>query len=234
MPTIQTELQSLSPSALVELFELDMTNLPGGQIERFHAGTNTLTQPVVWQGNTYMAAPIEVEGFDVTTKGALPRPKIRIANVGGAFSALAMENDDLVGCKIIRKRTYARFLDAVNFPGGVNPEADPQQRLKDDLWFVEQKLSENRYVIEWELSSAFDLQGVMLPYRQVLQNSCPWRYRGPECGYAGPYLDKNDKSCSRSNDFCSKRFSNCRARFGFDVLPFGGFPGAVRVNVTGN
>ena len=85
MPTIQTELQSLSPSALVELFELDMTNLPGGQIERFHAGTNTLTQPVVWQGNTYMAAPIEVEGFDVTTKGALPRQKIRIANVGGAL-----------------------------------------------------------------------------------------------------------------------------------------------------
>src|SRR3569833_4618973 len=115
MPTIQTELQSLSPSALVELFELDMTNLPGGQVERFQAGTIPLTQPVVWQGNTYMAAPIEVEGFDVTTKGALPRPKIRIANVGGVFLALVLVFVVLVCCKIIRKRTYARYKDTVNF-----------------------------------------------------------------------------------------------------------------------
>lgn len=227
--TIQTEIQSLSPSALVELFVLDATNLVGGTTLRFHAGTNALTQPVVWQGLTYYPLPIEAEGFDYSSKGVLPRPKMRVANVQGLFSAAASESEDLVGCKIYRKRTMVRYLDAVNFSGG-NPDADPNQALPDDMFYVEQKTMESRYVIEWELASAFDLFGVLLPRRQVIQNACMWKYRSASCGYMGTtYLDTNDDPTTSELDSCSKRLASCRARFGVAaVLPYGGFPGALR------
>lgn len=227
--TIKSEIQSLSPSAEIELFVFDSTMLPGGDITRFHAGTNELLQPVVWQGNTYSPIPVEASGFDIQTKGTLPRPRFKVANVAGAFSALALEFDDLIGCKVTRKRTYQRYLDAVNFTDG-NATADPNQYLPDDLWHVERKVSENRYLVEWELSSAFDLQGVMLPFRQVIQNSCPWQYRSAECGYTGVnYFTTMDVGCAQGSDRCGKRLNSCKIRFGAAaVLPFGGFPGAVR------
>jgi lambda family phage minor tail protein L len=226
--TIQVEIQSLSPSALIELFVIDTTNFVGGSLYHFHAGTNGLQQPLVWQGLTYQPLPIQSEGFDVQTRGALPRPKIRVANANGIFSALVAQDDDLVGCLITRKRTFAKFLDAVNFPGAVNADADPNQFYDDDLWFVDRKVSENRYMIEWELASAFDLHGVMLPYRQVIQNSCAWKYRSAECGYTGVPYDVNDVASTTANDFCSKRLGSCKVRFGAGIIPFGGFPGAVR------
>lgn len=229
--SVTSEIQSLSPSATVELFVIDTTNSPGGAVMHFHAGTNALTQPVVWQGVSYSPFPIEAEGFDISSKGVLPRPRVRVANIGGMFSAEVAAFDDMVGSKVTRKRTFARYIDGVNFAGGVNPsgEADPCQHLPDDLWYIERKVSENRYIIEWELASAFDLQGVMLPGRQVIQNSCASKYRSAECGYTDTlYFDKNDVACGASGDFCAKRLSSCRARFGTGILPFGGFPGAVR------
>lgn len=226
---LQSEIQSLSPSALIELFELDMTP-KGGTKSYFHAGTNALMQPVTWQGVQYVALPIETEGFDVSSKGVLPRPKMRIANINGLFSAEVRAKDDLIGCKVTRRRTFARYLDAVNFPNG-NPYADPNQKFQDDVWFVDRKVNENKYMIEWELASVFDLQGVMLPYRQVIQNTCPWKYRGAECGYTGTaYFDRNDNAVgSASGDQCGKRLKSCEIRFaGSSFIPFGGFPGATR------
>lgn len=227
--SIAADIQSLSPSAEIELFVLDSTNLPDGTISPFHAGTNLLRQPITWQGVVYTPLPIEAEGFDISTKGTLPRPKLRVANINGLFSAAAEENDDLVGCKVTRKRTLLKYLDAVNFPGGVNPNADTNQYLPDDVWYVEQKMAENRYVVEWELASVFDLQGVMLPSRQIIQDSCPWKYRGVDCGYTGTnYFDAFDQPTTQSGDTCAKHLSSCKKRFGNETLPFGGYPGAVR------
>lgn len=229
--TIKAEIQSLSPSALIEVFELNMSNTPAKGVHYFHAGTNELSQPIVWQGKVYESWPIEASGFDIVTQGTLPRPKIRIANVGGLVTAEVRANNDLVGCKIIRRRTFAKYLDAVNFPGG-NPSANQGEYLPDEMWFVEQKKNETRLVVEFELSSVFDLMGVQLPARQVIKNSCQWQYRSAECGYTGPYFDKDDKPTStRLEDSCGKRLSSCKARqahFSEQILPFGGFPGARR------
>lgn len=224
--TIKSEIQLLAPSAMIEVFEIDTSSLGGG-IYHFHAGTNKLLLPVIWQGVSYTALPIEADGFELTTKGTLPRPLIRVANVGGIFSALSAELGDLVSAKITRKRTFARYLDAVNFTDG-NSTADQNQFLPDELWFVERKASENRYVIEWELSSAFDLMGVMLPSRQVIQNTCAWKYRSAECSWMGGNFDKSDQPCGAADDFCSKKLSSCKTRFGANIIPFGGFPGSVR------
>lgn len=230
MSKFTEELQSLSPTSMLELFVLDLSNTTSGGVLYFHAGTNELNAPVVWQGETYEPWPIEAEGFDVSSQGALPQPKLRVANIDGMFSGEVAANRDLLDCMLTRKRTFARFLDAENFIDG-NPEADPNQHADDDIWFIDQKLSENRYTLEFQLASVFDLMGVQLPNRQVLKSACSWRYRGPECGYTGAPYDRFDQPTTAINDSCSKLLGSCRVRFKGRPLPYGGFPGATKYDV---
>lgn len=226
--SITSEIQTLEPSAIIELFTLDASSFGGG-VHLFHAGTNGLLQNVVWQGNTYVAFPVQASGFDYSGNGQLPRPKLVVANVTGAITALVLNYDDMLGAKLTRKRTLAKYLDAVNFPGGVNPTADPTAEFADDVFYVDRKATETRDVVEFELAAAFDVAGVQLPRRQIIQNVCVWSYRGAECGYTGTaYFDATDVSVSTAGqDVCGKRLSSCKVRFGANnPLPFGSFPAA--------
>ena len=226
--TITSEIQKLEPSAILELFIMDASAF-GGDVLRFHAGTNGLRQNVVWQGNTYTAFPIQASGFDFSGNGQLPRPKLQVANITGAISLLVLTYDDLLGAKVTRKRTLAKYLDAANFTGGVNPTADPLAEFADDIFVIDRKATETRDMVEFELAAAFDVAGVQLPRRQIIQNVCVWRYRGTECGYTGTtYFDANDASVASAGlDVCGKRLSSCKARFGASApLPFGSFPAA--------
>lgn len=225
---IHAEIQKLAPSAVIELFVLDLSLFGQGMVY-FHAGTNALQQRVVWQGKAYDAFPIQVEGFEFNGNGQIPRPKLKVANITGAITALVLTYQDLVGAKITHKRTLAKYLDAVNFPAGVNPTADPSAEFSDDIYYIDRKSRETRDVIEFELAASFDLEGVNLPRRQIVQNVCPWRYRSSECGYTGTsYFDANDQRVNaNSQDICGKRLSSCQVRFGqTSELPFGGFPAA--------
>lgn len=221
------DIQKLTPGVLVELFTLDASPI-GGEVFHFHAGTNELGGDVVWQGVTYARYPVEAEGFEMRATGTAPRPKIRAANINGVLSAVVREVDDLVGAKVTRKRTFARYLDAVNFAGG-NPSADPNVAFPDEVYYIDRKVTENRVMVEWELVSAMDLAGVKLPRRQIIANVCPWKYRGTECNYTGgPVADiYNNPTSDPAKDVCSKKLTGCKLRFGANgVLRYGGFPAA--------
>ena len=226
--TLVNELATLSPSARIELVVVDATVL-GGTVLRFHAGTNALNQPLVWQGNTYTVLPIQTEGFEVRPDGPAARPVLRVSNNGGVVGALARQYNHLQGATLIRKRTRARYLDAVNFPGGVNPSADPTAAYADELWLFDRMSGRNRTLIEWELVSPLDLEGVLLPRRQVRVSVCTWKYRSSECGYAGGPVAKLDDTATSDPDLdrCSLLVSGCKLRFGATAeLPIGIFPGA--------
>lgn len=225
--TFESEIQKLSPSAKVELFEVDLTAL-GEDVYRFHAGTNELKTSVVWQGETYTPWPCQASGFDYNTTSQIPRPKLVLANVTGAITALVLSLNDCVGGKVTRHLTMVKYLDAVNFTGGINPTADDTAEAIE-IYFIDRKSLETATIVEFELTAAFDVSGVQLPRRQVVQNICPFLYRGGECSYAGSsYFDANDVAVgSLAQDVCGKRLSSCKARFGEnEELPFGAFPGA--------
>jgi len=225
--TIQTEIQSLSPSALIELFTLDLT-LQGGPVLHWHAGTNELGSDIVWGGVTFTRFPVQASGFKQSGIGSLPRPKISTSNNQGIMAALARQYSDFGGCKLTRIRTFARFLDAVNFPGG-NLQADPSQSLPNEVWFFDRKSSEDGNLIEFELASSLDMVAVKIPRRQFIQNCCAWVYRGADCGYTGgPVATAADVPTSNpALDVCSKYLTGCKFRFGSSaILPYGGFPGA--------
>lgn len=225
--SIHEQLQSLEPSAIIELFELQLTEEVNGVDLTFyyHAGTNELSADVVFNRLTYVAAPIEVDGFEVSSKGTLPRPSMRIANANSAISALIVLYNPLQA-KVTRIRTCKKFLDPTNFANGINATADPFAKFEDEIWYIDRVANENPQVVEFELTSKLDLTNLALPRRQVLEH-CQWKYRGSECGYTGNrYFDINNASTDRNGDVCGKRYSSCAKRFPSGDLPFGGFPGA--------
>lgn len=225
--SISTDIQKLEPGAIIELFEVDLTPF-GGELLRFHAGTNQLTQNIVWKGNEYVAFPVKASGFEFSGQGQAPRPKLMVANVFGSITALVLQYQDIVGAKVTRRRTLSKYLDAVNFPGSVNPTADPNAEFPADVFYVDRKANETNEMVEFELAPAMDVTNVMLPRRQIVQNICPWKYRGAECGYTGTaYFNANDQATNLAGDACGKRLSSCKLRFGqFAELPYGGFPAA--------
>ena len=229
VPTsIQEQIQSLQPSAIIELFQLELTEAVNDidQTFYYHAGTNGLTANVVFAGITYVATPIEVEGFELSARGLLPQPVMRVANVSGAISSILLTYNPLQA-KLTRIRTCQKFLDGVNFSGGTNPSADPTAKFDDDIFYIDRVSKENKQLVEFELTSKLDLMNLQLPARQVVEY-CPWVYKGPECGYTGSkYFDANDNSTTQANDVCGKRFNSCKLRFGAaNNLPHGGFPGS--------
>ena len=122
---IISDLQKNNPSAIIELFELELdSTLHGSQTTmtyRFHAGSSLdLNGKVIWQNNEYLRYPVEASGF-AFQKGQLPRPQITISNALSLISAVMLEvnlitaGNDLTGAKVTRIRTLAKFLDAGNF-----------------------------------------------------------------------------------------------------------------------
>ncbi|PZR92246.1 MAG: phage minor tail protein L [Stutzerimonas stutzeri] len=233
--SIQTEAQKLDPSAIISLFTIDTTSL-GGPLLYFVQGTDG-TQPVKFNGIEYQPVDVEFSGLETTGTGALPTPKIRVSNVDGLAQAIVSTWGELLGCTLYRVRTFKRFLDG-------QPDADPTAFYGPDIFRFERRTSENAVYIEWELSAAIDQEGKMLPGRQVIRQTCLWRYRifrpgsgydysKAQCPYTGnQYFDRNDQPVSDpSKDYPSRRLSCCRARFGRNnPLPFGGFPGVQRVS----
>lgn len=226
---IASEVQLLNPTALITLYELDTTMIAGGTVFHFHPDVNGLGAPIVWNNQEYVPFPILAEGFEWRSSGTMPRPTVHVANVAGLFGALLREMDDLVGAKLTRIRTFARYLDAVNFPDG-NPLADPTAEMTRDVYYINRKVKEG-VLVEFELAALLDVHGIKLPRRLIAPNACPWKYRGPGCEYAGPPVaDVNDNpTTDPALDRCGCRLSSCKLRFTNQVIPFGGFPGAALV-----
>ena len=116
---IASAIQAIAPSALIELFQLELNVPQHGVAETyyFHAGTSMSNNgDLIWAGQSYMALPIEAEGFEYSGQGSLPRPRLRISNIMGTITALILTlPEGLEGAKLTRIRTLARFIDSANF-----------------------------------------------------------------------------------------------------------------------
>jgi lambda family phage minor tail protein L len=174
---LQKTLQDADAKTIVELFDFELNTAQHGEttVHRFTNTKNELGNDIVWQGNTYTAIPLKAEGYEASGQGTLPRPNISVSNLLGTFTTLiAILPDGLEGCKVTRTRTLSKYLDAVNFTGSSNSDADPTSYFRPrDIYFIDRKSMENRDVISYEMCSAFDLAGVRLPKRQILPDDFP-------------------------------------------------------------
>lgn len=253
------ELLRLEPTAVIDLFEVVLSLEVNGVNDtlRYHAGKNGLTEDIKFGGVTYPAVPVEVDGFEFSAKGTLPRPTLRVANVNNAITNL-MQTYDVLAAKVRRIRTFVKFIDTSNFnsnpsftketdvevslltQGGdtlieqtFNDTSDPDAKIVE-TWYIDRVSSENPQFVEFELAPKIDLTNLAIP-RRTIEEFCPWRYRGEECGYQGDacftvtdqVITGGTLADRKAADSCGKRLSSCRLRFGTQLdLPFGGFAGA--------
>jgi lambda family phage minor tail protein L len=199
---IASSLLDIQPTAVLEFFRIypDIINKPTTFIP-IHGGS-VFGGNVAWQSVEYIPVPIEGEGFEINGNGQLSRPKIRIANKDYLISSLLQNNFDFKNAKIIRKRTFLKYLDDVNFDGG-NPfgSQDFTAEISNEIFLISQKTAENKAYVEFELTTPLDLENFEITNRQILAKYCYWMYRGRGCNYVNkpiemengdPFLDADE------------------------------------------
>ena len=185
---------------------------------------------IVFDGQTFEPMALQVSGMEMNSTGRASSPTLSMANnidgLQNAVSAYCLQFNDFAGARLTVISTLAKYLDAENFSQG-NPTASNE--AENQLWFIEQKTSENMGQVTFELSNPIDFEGQRIPIRQV-SSQCHWcmmgDYRGEECGYTGAamFTEKNEPTDNPALDKCGGRLSSCKVRK--NEGSFGGQPAA--------
>lgn len=214
--SLNTELNSLSPSAQVILYEIDLSEVAPTTINYNYDGEqpinngifriyndyniyNHLNNPygrLKWQDNYYYPFPIFAEGFEYSSAGTLPSPKISISNLSPDYSSNSFYRyirmqiqslGDIVGAKFSRIKTFLKYLDGSNFSGNINPYNPNiglyEIELPRDIYYIDRKTVENKNIIEYQLNTILDVENLTLPARTIYAKKCPFQYRGEGCVY---------------------------------------------------
>ena len=238
------------PSGKIKLVEADGAAF-GAEVLRFHytpiphtpdesiaAGdevTKLTPKSIWWNGLEFGLWPFSVEGMKLTTEQQQD-PTLTVGNLSGIVSSMCNSFGDLADAKVRIIETYAKFLDARNFPNG-NPSADPNEAWIQ-AFFIDSKGYGDDETVRFNLGNPADLTGLMIPTRQIT-SYCTWsargQYRKSPCNYAGtayfdekgnPVQDPALDKCGGCLQDCIKRVGAGKANPNSAVLPFGGFPAA--------
>ena len=228
--TMNADLASYSPDAVIDLFKLDLTPVEAtAPVYYFYPGHGQSTatdgsqapspSAIVFGGRTYVPWGVEVSGFKSSTGGASPRPRLHVGNKDRVFTAAAKVYRDLVGAEFTRTRTLRKFLD-----DGSDP--DPSQKV-EEIYFINAKIADDPSVIEWEMVTGLDVDDLRLPARTMVADVCPWPYvtedRAPDPTFECPwtrsdpskYFDADDNPVvDKSLDECGRTLNSCMLRFG--------------------
>jgi lambda family phage minor tail protein L len=201
---------------LIELFDITLPGyssnsgagkyyLCNGEIDQ----DNDDDTDIVFNGNTYLAIPIQITGIEFNSSGAYARPTLTIANipnltktldtdneavledlrVAGTAGIEAFErNDELIGTKIIYRKTLKGKLST--------GEEFPSQ-----TYYIDRVASENNLFVAFELASPMDIEGAQIPARMVIGRYCSWQYQGRADGLGGGCTYPNDSSQATLYDY---------------------------------
>lgn len=200
---------------LIELFDITLPGysstsgagryyLCNGEIDQDSDGDTD----IVFNGNTYLAIPIQITGIEFTSSGAYARPTLTIANIPNLTKSLDTDNeavledlrvagtagidafernDELIGTRVVYRKTLKSKLST--------GEEFPSQ-----LYYIDRVASENNIVITFELASPMDIEGAQIPARMVIGRYCSWQYQGIADGFGGGCSYANDATQSKLYD----------------------------------
>lgn len=163
-------------SSIVVLYDLEYAD---NTFAYFTAAIDDDLTPVQFRdtsGNikTYTPIPIQLEGFDVSSDGAISRPKMTVANIESTFKdALGgLGFEDLIGRRITRRTTQQKYL--VGEAGDTTPPVE----FPSITYVIDRVAAKSILGVTFELAAPFDLAGIKLPRRVVIGGACPWKYQG--------------------------------------------------------
>ena len=240
--TLLREIQKLNTDNFVELIEIivdDHTTLRFCSSSDTYIDKGDSTNPippqkkhrnVMFDGKEFIALPFEFTKVRKRTTGSLPRPILNMSNIGNVIGVIA---DSLLGHTLRRICTFEKFLDG-------KTESNPNAHFPIERYRINSIANRDYQMIALELTSFLDREGLNIPARTVVRNSCShtyrsydsntedFRYENVTCPYRGMnYFDKLNKQVfSREDDNCSRTINGCQRRFGTEIpLPIRSFPG---------
>lgn len=154
------------------------------------------TEDVVFQTRTYTAFPFEIEPTRESSKGEIPTITLRVSNVTQVFQAYLEAQEGAIGSVVTLRVVNAAHL-AEDY-AELTMSFDVLAAVSDARW------------ITFTLGAPNPLRASFPQYR-YLAGHCRWRFKSPECGYAGA-----SETCKRTLDYCRQLANSPR---------FGGFPG---------
>lgn len=204
--------------SLVELFELELAT--SGQTFYFHNGLDyenkTIGENIYFPNkagtvlNEYVAFPIKIENLGVNSTGAETRPTLTLANIPAlartyrsvppltesgyedetTILAVLQEQgilstDDLLYSKLTYRTTLLKYTYRLNDTATIGTE------YPSSVFYLERISGDNNKVLEFELISPADLEGLNLPNRVVVGKYCSWEYQGAQQYRGGCTVDKN-------------------------------------------
>lgn len=190
--TTQQTTISASVNNSKTLYVASATNLKVGMTITGNGISNTNYAPIVFDGNTYYAMPIEVSSFEIKSDGAANRPTLSIANVESILRSTSLfqnaddggtdgfsgtfKLEDLIGKRFTQRQTLEKYLTID--PSTVSTKAVVE--FPKRVWYIDRVKVKNATLAVFDLANPYDLEGIKLPHRQVIGKYCPWEYQGLE------------------------------------------------------
>ena len=166
-------------SELVVLYDLEYSS---GSFAHFFAGLDDDLTELQFRDSTgavqtYLALPLEADGFDISSDGAYSRPEITVANIESVFKDAigGLDFQDLIGKRLTRRTTLKKYLVGESNDSGAG---NPPVEFPKIVYVIDRLKSKTIISATFELAAPFDLAGIMLPRRVVVGGACPWKYKG--------------------------------------------------------
>ena len=143
----------------------------------------------------YVAIPITIEGIEFSSAGASNRPTLSIANIPILSRSISnnsdgvddeenildilnsegiTNNEDLLNSKIVVRRT---LVSKTYTSSDSAPSSSPVE-FPSQTYVIDRVAAENNVIVQFELATPLDIEGVLLPNRVVIGKYCPWKYQG--------------------------------------------------------
>jgi phage-related protein len=184
------------------LFLFDLVSPDG-----LHLRITSNNDDVIWQGNTYVAFPIEMDEYKENAKGELPSLSLRVSNVTRAIQAY-VENDPDFGSNWDVTLNVVYLLSLTK-----SITTDRPSELT--LFFISLGVSCDEQWCTFNLGMENPLRN-QFPYRKFAPMQCQASFKNPDTGC--PYTG--------ADSHCDKTLEACKNKFGSNAdIPFVGFPG---------
>lgn len=160
--TISDDLKLNNGSGKVELFDFDLTMF-GGPIYHFTPQPCGDLGYVTFGGVQYQQFPFQLSGVSNSAEGSLPRPTLAVGAVSNlVFKAALIQYGSLLGAKVTRRITYAKYLDGAS-------NANSSYHSVAESWFINQVQEHSKTQIVFELALPMDRPNIILPPGQILK-----------------------------------------------------------------
>lgn len=154
-----THSQETSLDPVIELFEIDLTNVG---VDRQFFFQNSSTDPLIFNGNTYVWIDSAVDGIS-NSSSQQASPTLALTNVNREFVSNVRAFDDFNGGQLRYTRTFERFLNNNN----------GSERFSTAQFDIVQKLSQSRTTINFRLGTLLDRDSLMIPRRRATSTLFP-------------------------------------------------------------